>query len=140
SFPVIGGEPSAREHITLPSPGNEGRIATVAQQMLLDQFAPASVVVNRKMEILYYSGPTHDYLINPSGVATHDLLTMTREGLRSRLRGAMQKAIDEGQPVYLPDARVKRGKTFHPVRVTITPVPQGTGRDGLLLIIFEEEG
>jgi hypothetical protein len=37
-------------------------------QALVERFVPASVLIDRKGEILYFAGPTQDYLRQPSGV------------------------------------------------------------------------
>src|SRR5262249_57793225 len=47
-----------------------GRIAGLAQQLLVERYVPASVVINRKGEILHFAGPTQDYLAQPSGAPT----------------------------------------------------------------------
>src|SRR5262249_10291922 len=59
--------------------------AEVSQRLLLDFFAPAAVLINRKYEILHYSGPCTHFLELPAGAPTHDLILMAREGLRSKL-------------------------------------------------------
>jgi two-component system CheB/CheR fusion protein len=113
--------------------------AVVAQQMILERFAPASVLVNRHMEVVYFSGPTERYLIQPRGAPTNDLLTLARDGLRAHLRSGLRRAHTSGQVVEITDLRVRRGKTFEPVRISIAPAP-GADDDGrLMLVVFQEE-
>ena len=59
---------------------------------MLETYAPAAVLINRKHECLYSLGPTDRYLRVAAGLPTHDLLAMTRPGLRTRLRSAIQLA------------------------------------------------
>ncbi|MGA2500957.1 MAG: chemotaxis protein CheB [Tepidisphaeraceae bacterium] len=49
-----------------PSPSRP-RVTEVAQQLILDRYAPACVVINHKHEILYTCGPTQNYLTQPAG-------------------------------------------------------------------------
>jgi two-component system CheB/CheR fusion protein len=113
--------------------------AEVAQRLLMDRFAPASVLINRKYEICYYFGPCEDYLKPPTGTPTHDLTLMAREGLDTKLRGAVHRAVRDSQTAVVNDVRVKRKDGYHPVRVTVQPVQAPRAPDGLLLITFEDE-
>jgi two-component system CheB/CheR fusion protein len=113
--------------------------AELTQRLLLEQFAPAAVLINRKYEILYYLGPCAQYLEFPTGQPTHDLSQMARDGLRPKLRGAVHRAIRDNENVVLTDVEVKRNSGYYPVRVTIRPVRVPKAAEGLLLITFAEE-
>ncbi len=65
------------------------------------RYAPACVIINRTGEILYFHGRTDDYLAQPSGLPTRDLIAQARSGLRTKLRGAIQEAIRDNQRVVL---------------------------------------
>jgi two-component system CheB/CheR fusion protein len=113
--------------------------AEVAQRALLEQVALAAVLINRKYEIFYYFGPCARYLEFRTGQPTHDLSLMAREGLRTKLRGAVHRATRDNQRVVLTGVQVKRNGNYHPVRVTVRPVHVPQAAAGLLLIAFEEE-
>src|ERR1700719_3383109 len=70
-------------------------VRDLTQRLLLESYAPASVLINRKHECLYYSGPTDRYLQVAAGEPSRDLLNMAREGLRNKLRAAIQQASRE---------------------------------------------
>ncbi|MDB5311326.1 MAG: methyltransferase/methylesterase, CheR/CheB with sensor [Gemmataceae bacterium] len=112
--------------------------ADMTHRLLLDQFAPAAVLITRKYEILYVFGPTNRYLAGAAGEPTQDLMAMAGDGLRTRLRSAIHKAVRENCPVILDDAGVKRNDGYHPVLVTIRPVQGPRGEDGLLLVTFQD--
>ena len=113
--------------------------ADMTQRLLLDQFAPAAVLINRKYEILYYFGPTDRFLAVPAGEPTQDLLLLAREGLRTKLRSAIHKAVRENALVTLPGARVKRNGNHHYlVTVTVRPVQEPQGAEAVLLITFQD--
>ena len=74
----------------------------LSQRTLLEAFAPASVLINAKHEGLYYFGPADRYLKVAAGEDTRDVLAMAREGLRAKLRAAIQRAKeDQARVSYL---------------------------------------
>jgi two-component system CheB/CheR fusion protein len=128
--PAAGTEESAVPPIDL---------ADVTRQLLLELFAPAAVLINRKSEILYFFGPCAKYLEFPSGKPTHDLIRMVRHGLRTKLEGAIHRAILDNKSVTLSEVRVRRDGGHQLMRVTVHPVKVPKATEGLLLITFEEK-
>ena len=141
-FPITRGvesfspAPRIAESIPLRTEG----YAEITKRLLLSELAPAAVLINRKFEILYYLGPTTQYLDVPTGEPTKDLITLARDGLRTQLRIALPKAVDSGQPVRLAEVRMKRNDSYVPVSVTITPAQATKAADGYLLVRFEDVG
>ncbi len=115
-----------------PRPSNNGE---VVRALLLARYAPAAVLVNRDCQTLYFHGQTDDYLAQPSGEPTDDLLAMAREGLRLKLRAALHKAMREEQPAVVV-AQVKRGELSLRVQVAVTPVEDQRQGVGLWLVTF----
>ena len=115
-------------------PGASPRELT--QRALLDAYAPASVLVNRKGECLY-SGATDRYLRVAAGEPSRDLLAMVREGLRNKLGAAIRQATKEGGRVTATGARISRGASMLAVRIEVQPV-QSEG-ETLLLVSFLDE-
>ena len=112
--------------------------AQLARQIIFDRFAPASVLVDRDFNTLYYSGPTDRFLVHPRGTPTHNLLSLLREGLRSRLRSAMSEALASGTTVAVKDAQVRRNGKYEPVRLTVVPT-LGADARRQYLVVFEDE-
>jgi two-component system, chemotaxis family, CheB/CheR fusion protein len=112
--------------------------ADMTERILLENFAPASVLVNAKHEILYLHGPTARYLNLPSGEATLNVLELAREGLRTQLRAALYRAAKTQKQIVLNHVRAKREKTYAPVRLTVKPLSMARADDNLVLVIFEE--
>ena len=117
--------------------GRRRRIAALsdlAQRLLLESYAPASVLVNRKHQGLYYFGPTDRYLKMPTGVASLDLLASAREGLRPAIRAAFEKASQgQEQPIAIA-GRVKRNG--HSVAVTVSAQAVKSDGEELVLLSF----
>ena len=110
----------------------------MAQQTLLDRFAPACVMIDRKLQVLYVHGQIENYLTIPAGELTTRIVDMAREGLRARLSGAIGKCIETGRPVAFT-ARTRRGEKSVPVKATVSPLRHLREADGLLLITFEDQ-
>jgi two-component system CheB/CheR fusion protein len=110
------------------------QVAALVQKLVLEQFAPAAVLVNAQNQVLYFSGPTDDFLLPPRGAPTQDLLAMVREGLRASLRGALQQAAGSTQRVELA-ARMQRGSALVPVQLSVAPLGERElGK--LFLVVF----
>ncbi len=113
------------------------KLAELMQRALLEDFAPASVLVNRKYEILCFQGPVVDYLEFPSGEPTHNLMAMARQGLQTRVRAACYRAIQQGQRVIDDEARVRRESGYVPCTISVRPLDQPKQAEGLLLVTFQ---
>jgi two-component system, chemotaxis family, CheB/CheR fusion protein len=105
-------------------------VSDLAHKLLLDRYAPASVLVNRKHQGLYYFGPTDRYLKMPAGVANLDILASAREGLRPAVRAALEKASQGQEKPVTISGRVKLDG--RPVAVTALPV-KNDGEELILL-------
>jgi two-component system CheB/CheR fusion protein len=86
-FPVVG-EIKAPPTAPLAATARPtiARITALAEQILRERYVPASVLINRKGEILHFAGPTQDYLVQPPGPPTQDVFAQALDGLRTGLR------------------------------------------------------
>ncbi|MGC2524388.1 MAG: chemotaxis protein CheB [Stellaceae bacterium] len=106
-------------------------------RLLIETYAPASVLINRKYECLYYSGPTDRYLRVAAGEPSRDLLAMAREGLRNKLRVVIQQASREHVHAIATGAQASYGGGSVPVGIAVHPV-QSEGEELLLVSFFDE--
>ena len=74
---------------------------------MLQEYAPASVLVDERGDILYLHGRTGLFLEPAEGEASLNILKMGREGLRQRVMTALHKAVVQAAPVVEPQLRVK---------------------------------
>lgn len=122
-------------------PPQTGGLPPHVQRLLLTSYVLPSVVVTAQGSILYVNGRTSRFLEMPSGTSsTSNVLDMTRDGLRFKLAGAMQRAVQEGRTVVLRDVQPSEHETAVVVDVTVHPLPpQGLPSEGeTLLIVFQE--
>ena len=115
-------------------PSRQAAIAEGCRRLVLETYAPAAVLMNRKLEWLYSLGPTERYLRVPQGHPTYDLMAMVRPALRVKLRAAIQKALLEKARVRIPGGRTAsegKGSAFE-----IAVQPALIEGEDLLLICF----
>ena len=139
-FPITTA--SERRDMLLPAlqPASSRAInfAELTQRQLLDDYAPASVLINRKYEVLYFQGQTGEFLEPPTGEPTHDLIAMARQGLQTKLRAACHQAIHENLPVENVAARVKYNHSWQPCTLSVKPIIEPGQAEGLLLVTFQK--
>jgi two-component system CheB/CheR fusion protein len=83
----------AVEQKTQPGrPDLESALASFCHQIVVEKYAPVMVVINRKNECLYSLGAVDRYLRVAPGYVTHDVIAMARDGVRTALRSAIEKA------------------------------------------------
>jgi two-component system CheB/CheR fusion protein len=93
----------------------------VASKLLLQTYAPPSVLVDKKHEALFYCGAIDRYLQVAPGEANRNILVMAREGLRPTLRAALEGAKETAEACMKTGGQVRReGKTFG-VKISAQP-------------------
>ncbi len=122
------------EKASPPGPEPTASAAEMARRALLEHFAPASVLIDNRGRVLYFHGMTGDYLGNPPGEPTRDLLTMARDGLAVQLRAAIREASHGNKSVTV-NARIRASKGDRPVAMTVMPLP-ASPQGGFLLVSF----
>lgn len=135
-FPLLRGRnrPAHNMEPAMPESGRPTqRIVDVAQRALLEQFAPASVLIGRNGQIVWIHGSTGDYLEPPPGEPSRDLLAMARHGLRARLRQAVREAVEQKRHVEFR-ARVRLTEREQAVAVSVALLADPS--DGMLLVSF----
>lgn len=108
-------------------------IADIARRTLLERFAPASVLIDHKARVVYFHGTTRDYLEQPSGEPTRDLLAIAREGLALKLRGAIREALKADRSVTV-HGRLHQSEATRDVVMTVMPLP-ASSQDGKLALV-----
>ena len=93
----IGTRPRARHAASAPR-----RI----ERALLRRFAPASVIVNERGDIVYVHGRTGDYLEPSEGQPRNNILEMAREGLQIELAEALREVVLESGEVVRNSVRL----------------------------------
>ena len=119
------------------SPYRQATIADLCRRLVIECDAPAAVLINLKHECVYSLGPTERYLRVASGSATHDLLAMVRQDMRTRLRSAIQQASQEKVRVVVAGGSMDHNR--HSVSFNIDVQLVRSDDDELLLICFVDK-
>ncbi|MFD2934515.1 chemotaxis protein CheB [Spirosoma flavum] len=122
--------------VTMHTPGQPDDLDQRVDE-LLSRYTPASVVVNKDMEILRFRGSTSLFLEAAPGRVSFNLLNMARPELVFDLRNAVTKAYKSGQPVSKTGLQILvRDQTYH---VAINAIPfNSQHQEALILVLFEE--
>lgn len=113
------------------------RLADIALQSLAERFAPASVLIDKNFRVLYFHGPTEEFLSQPRGAPTIDLLALVREGLRRTTRNVVRKALERSGTVTMRS--VMNGGASPAVLVTANPVQSAGADNGMVLVSYARE-
>ncbi len=123
------------------SPAEQGKALVEAlRQILLERFAPPSVLVNESGDIVYIQGRTGKYLEPAAGEATMNIFTMAREGLRLELGSLIRRSLIQRKEIKGSGLRVQVNGGYQTVTVTARPVTgQGFQGQGMVLVSFEDQ-
>lgn len=92
-----------------------------AERTLAAAYAPASVLVNDKLEIVSFHGKTGSYFEHAEGFASFSLLQMAREGLGLRLKQALDQAKASMTTIQVEGVRVGTDGHIKTVDVEVRP-------------------
>jgi two-component system CheB/CheR fusion protein len=113
-------------------------IQSLADQVLLQRYSPAAVLVNNKGDILYVSGRTGKYLEPAAGKANWNIFAIAREGLRYELADAFQKALRQKGTVTLKDVKVGTNGGVQALDLTVQALAEPEGLRGMVMIVFTD--
>jgi two-component system CheB/CheR fusion protein len=113
-------------------------ISELTERLLLNTFAPPTVVADSKGDILHIHGQTGKYLEPAAGPANLNLLNMTREGLRFELRSALHNVLARKKEIRYNGLKVKANGGEIEVNLIIRPLMEVEGMQNLILVSFEE--
>ncbi len=113
-------------------------IQTLADQLLLERFSPAGVLVNEDGDIIYISGHTGKYLEPAVGKANLNIYAMLREGLRKEFPAAFRKAIMKKEAVVLRNIKVGTNDATQTLNVNIQWIDKPEPLSGTVMIIFTD--
>ena len=130
---------------TLTDKTSQGRqtidfdIQNIAENILISDYAPSGVLVDKNYEIINFLGKTDDYLENPVGKANFNVISMAREGLRYKLSTALHNANREKKICISKGVRIKHKGDIRIIDLTVRPIFEANTPSGYFLLIFEEK-
>ena len=109
--------------------------AELVRELLLRQRSATAVLIDRDSQVLYFYGPTQEFILQPEGATTRDLLSMVSDEMRIALRAVIHSVRNEG----------KTGEVIFPAQpggsrqLRVRATKAGDENNGFILVTFEYE-
>jgi two-component system CheB/CheR fusion protein len=108
-----------------------------ANRIVLDRYAPPSVLVDQNFRVVQFNGQTGPFLEPSPGEPSFQLLKLAREGLLHGLRGALQAAKKSRRPARKQGLHVRDGAAWHEVDIEVIPIVQSG--ETFYLVLFASQ-
>lgn len=111
-----------------------------SRKIVLEEYAPPSVVVDAQGEVRYYWGANLSrYLPPQAGAPATNLMHLARRELRVELSAAVHLAARQAKPVAYRDVVVEAEGVQRRLNIVVRPLPATEqDPDELFLVVFEE--
>ncbi len=111
-------------------------LADICRRLVVESFAPSSVLINEKQQCIFTFGATAHYFRVVSGHPTNDIMEMVHDDVRSHLRKAISRGAMINDRVEVEGGQINReGRTisFH---MTVQPI-RSDGENFFLICFIE---
>ncbi len=132
------GGPGAQRPAEEPAQAKQISFPEIAHKVLLENFAPPSVIVNERGDILYVHGQTGKFLEPSQGRPSMNVLDMAREGMKVQVRAALHRAAAKHEDVVMKSLQVKTNGGVQPTDVTVRPIHATEAEQNIFIVVFEE--
>lgn len=130
---------ASRERVAAKA-GKQVDIASLADSILLNEYAPCGVLIDGNMEVVQFRGHTGRFLESATGKPSLNIFKLAREGLLMPLRAAIHKAKRSKRAVKREADSVMRNGRKVSVVITAVPVRDANLNEEFFLVLFEEIG
>jgi two-component system CheB/CheR fusion protein len=118
--PPFRADPTASPALARP---NETKLVlNDATRILMERYAPPSVLLDQQFHVVQFNGQTGLYLEPSPGEPSFDILKLAREGLEHGLRTALQTARKTRKTVKQPGLRIRQGTASQDIDIEVIPV------------------
>jgi len=131
-------EQTEKEQIEASRKMEKTNFSELIKRVLLQSFAPPSVITDDKGNIIYVHGDTGKYLQPAQGQVSTNVIDMAREGLQLDLRYAIQNTAVQKRLFIVKDLPVRTNGGIHGVDLTVRPLADPEATRELLLISFQD--
>ncbi|HEY5583777.1 MAG TPA: chemotaxis protein CheB [Ruminiclostridium sp.] len=113
-------------------------LENLANQLILQRYSPAAVLVSDKGDILYTSGRIGKYLELTAGKANWNIFAMIPAGLCYKLNRSFQKAVQQNSTITLKKVKIDTDDKTQNIDIIIQPLTEPEELRRLLMIVFIE--
>ncbi len=135
-FPTSFTAPQTGE--TIKPNKSVGNLQSLADELILQKYAPASIMTNESGDILYVSGRTGKYIEPAAGKANWNIFVMAREGIRYGLSSAFQKAVRTKEIVTIKNTELETATGKQYLNITVQPIKGAGNLNGMVMIVFTD--
>jgi two-component system CheB/CheR fusion protein len=136
TFPAEGIEPQKGNALRREL-GSFQELQRMADQTMLNRFAPSGVLTNSNLEVLQFRGQTGTFLEHAPGEASLNLLKMVRPSLVVELRAAIFAALKKHTIVRREGLRVQHQGQNLAANIEVIPLKVPASDELFFLIVFE---
>ncbi len=119
-----------------PAPIESERAQKETERLLLARYAPASILIDEGLNVVYFHGETGRYLEHTRGAASLNLQKICRPGLLVELSPAIKEAQKSERPVRREDVRVELPGNKSEVSFEVVPVKVPGIESRYFLVLF----
>ena len=113
------------------------QVQQAAENIILEKYGPAAVVIDQNMHILYFLGQTGPYIEPATGSASLNLLKMVHPELIIELRALVHQAIKDNSSVRKEGLRMHHNGGYKNLNLQILPLVSPITMVPSYLILFE---
>lgn len=116
----------------------EQNIAKNVEKILIEKYAPPTVIVNNDGRIVFIHGRVGKYLEPAEGIANLSIIDMAREGIKFELNSAINEAVLKNKEIEYKSLDVKTNGGYQPISLTVRPISRPKMMRGLLMVTFKD--
>jgi len=129
---------SEKEPAAIAGKKDRTNFTELTRRILLQSYAPPSVVTDENGDIIFVHGDTGKYLQPAQGQFSTNVIDMAREGLQPDLRSAIQTAARQKKIIVVKDLQIRTNGGIHGVDLSVRPIVDPDATRNLLLISFHD--
>lgn len=116
----------------------EQSIARTIERVVMEEYAPPSVIINEQGDVVYFSGRTTKYLEPAVGVPTNKLFELAKKSIRVELRTLVHRALKDRKEVIREGVTVQVNDQVQQLNLIVRPLPEVGKDSGLFIVVFQE--
>lgn len=116
---------------------SDKNIAKNVERLLIENYAPSTVIVNRDGRIIFIHGKVGKYLEPAEGVANLSIVDMAREGIKFEINSAINEAVLKNKKIIYKKLDVKTNGNYQPIDLIVKPINHPKEMENLLMVTFK---
>ncbi len=105
--------------------------------VLIAEYVPAALIINSKLDVLFFRGQVNPYLIHESGAASLNITKIVQKELRAEVQSAIYMAKKESKIVKTA-ITLKRGEHTKTVQIQVKPLKTLEYDESFFIVTFGE--